>query len=98
MTGVTRGLEGRWAFFDIEFAHLEYHSDGLRLSEVVSDAFATWAPYDFEVFEAYAVADPVIAHVHRLGTTLFACLSGDSFGCHVVGSDGRGRLDAVQIE
>jgi hypothetical protein len=59
---------------------------------VVGKIVCSLSPMDEELALADSVADPVEAHIHGFGSSLFDCFVADSGGTGVVGLDGSGWL------
>jgi len=59
------------------------------MCEVVTKIFCSWFPVDDELALLDPVSDPIEAHIHRSGLSLFEGVVGDARGSGVIGFDWR---------
>ena len=64
---------------------------------VVCKILGALAPMDEEMALADAVSDPIEAHVHGFGSSLFDGVVADAGGAGVVGLDGSGWLWVMHV-
>ena len=70
-------------------AHEPMVTRRMVLREVVAQVFGPWAPVNEKLALFDSVLDPVKTHVHGLGAFLLDSVVGKTYGCRVVGLDGR---------
>ena len=70
--------------------HFTVHLVGMVLGPVVCIVEFAWAPVDFKLFLAFAVAKPMEAHVHGFGSLGLDFMVDYALSCCVVGLQ-RGR-------
>ena len=68
----------------VDWPHYAVMADRVMLGEVIGQVALAFGPVDVEVTLSFAIADPVIAHVHCLGSTLLDEIVGNAISGAVV--------------